>query len=30
MRDVLSGARIVRSGGGTSFDREEERVSAPM
>ena len=30
MLDVRSGARAVRSGGGTSFDREEERVSAPM
>jgi hypothetical protein len=30
MLDVRSGARLVRSGGGTSFDREEERVSAPM
>jgi hypothetical protein len=30
MLDVRSGARAVRSGGGSSFDREEERVSAPM
>ena len=30
MLDVRSGARTVRSGGGSSFDREEVLVSAPM